>query len=59
MLKQVETLLRNHKFRYKSYDIGKGKKRIQINGKKELIKWHKIIGFSNPKHKNKYDKIIN
>ena len=27
--------------------------RIQMNGIKPLLKWHKIVGFSNPKHKEK------
>ena len=42
-------------FRYGVYDIGKGKVRIQINGKDELVKWNNLVGFSNPKHQRKCD----
>ncbi|MBN1385914.1 hypothetical protein JW968_02960 [Candidatus Woesearchaeota archaeon] len=57
MLKQFEYLLNLYNFRFKSYQIGKGKVRIQINGRKELIKWCDFIGFSNPKHSMKAHKI--
>lgn len=59
MQKQLEQLIRNYKFRFKTYRIGLGKVRIQINGLKELQKWEKIIGFSNPKHSEKMKKAMN
>ena len=53
MQAQFIQILRNHNFNMGIYQIGKGKVRIQINGKSELKKWIKLIGFSNPKHSNK------
>ena len=40
-------------FNHKIYDIGKGKIKIQMNGKKQLKKWKNCIGFSNQKHINR------
>ena len=40
-------------FRFGVYNIGKGKVRIQMNGKKELKKWCELVGFSNIKHEDK------
>ncbi len=47
MQEQFITILKNYKFNFGSYAIGKGKVRIQLNGKKELKKWNEIIDFSN------------
>jgi len=41
------------------YEIGKGKVRVQMNGKIELEKWSKQIGFHNVKHQRKSDLFLN
>ena len=56
MQNQFIQLLQFYGFRFGVYQIGRGKVRIQMNGKKELKKWVKLIGFSNIKHLNKYQK---
>lgn len=58
MQKQFITTLQRYEFNFGAYAIGKGKVRIQLNGKKELEKWNKIIGFSNPKHQHKCDSFL-
>ena len=58
MQKQFEQILDRRKFRFGSYDIGKGKKRIQMNGKTQLKKWQREIGFSNNKHLEKAEKVL-
>lgn len=50
MKKQFLQLLNMYGFRYGVYDIGKGKVRIQMNGKGQLEKWENEIGFSNSKN---------
>ncbi len=55
MQKQLLYLLGLYSFHYGAYQIGKGKIRIQLNGRKLLQKWKKEIGFSNIKHKKKAD----
>jgi len=59
MLNQFKKLACLFDFKYRSYDIGKGKVRIQINGLAETIKWNRMVGFSNPKHIKKFEYIIN
>jgi hypothetical protein len=49
MKKQFPKLLDMYRFKYGMYEIGLGKVRIQMNGKKILEKWKKEIGFSNHK----------
>ncbi len=58
MQKQLLQALDNHGFDYGAYEIGKGKKRVQMNGKEVLRKWNQQIGFSNPKHRKKVDKFL-
>ena len=50
---QFISLLKQYKFTFGAYPIGKGKIRIQLNGKKQLLKWMDCVGFSNPKHSKK------
>ena len=59
MQRQFTEILNKYHFNFGSYQIGKGKVRIQLNGKKELAKWNEIIGFSNPKHQRKCDSFLN
>ena len=59
MQKQFINIVNKFKFRYGVYNIGKGKVRIQINGKKQLKKWTETIGFSNPKHQRKAKIFLN
>ena len=53
MQKQFAQILKDNKFNFGAYDIGKGKIRIQLNGKLQLNRWSKLVGFSNEKHLNK------
>ncbi len=53
MQAQLISILKRHNFHFGSYQIGKGKVRIQLNGKKQLRKWYDEIGFSNPRHLEK------
>lgn len=55
MQNQFVAILQKYEFKFGAYPIGKGKVRIQLNGKKELEKWNRIIGFNNPKHQRKSD----
>lgn len=55
---QFIDVLERRGFDYHCYDIGKGKVRVQINGKKQLRKWNAEIGFSNPKHAKKAQPFI-
>ena len=59
MQKQFVEILKNENFNFGSYDIGKGKIRIQMNGKTQLQKWLKEIGFANKKHLNKAENVLN
>ena len=49
MKEQFLKLLDLYGFKYGVYEIGRGEARIQMNGKKQLEKWKKEIGFSNIK----------
>ncbi|MBU1198974.1 MAG: hypothetical protein KKF46_00685 [Nanoarchaeota archaeon] len=53
MQKQFISILYNYQFKFGVYDIGKGKVRIQMNGRKQLKKWMSIVGFHNNKHQIK------
>ncbi len=53
MQEQFVTFFKNSNFNFGVYPIGKGKVRIQLNGKSELKKWREQIGFTNPKHQRK------
>lgn len=50
MQNQFIDILRKYDFNFGAYKIGKGKVRIQLNGKEQLNKWVGLIGFSNEKH---------
>jgi len=54
MQNQFLTILKRRGFRFQLSDIGKGKIRIRLNGKKQTEKWIKEVGSSNPKHISKY-----
>jgi len=58
MQKQFIDILKRNNFKFGIYNIGKGKVRIQLNGKKQLKKWKEMIGFNNPRHTNKIKEII-
>jgi len=58
MQEQFQTILRKYNFKFGTHNIGKGKVRIQLNGKKELKKWNELIGFSNPKHQVKFNSFL-
>ena len=49
MKRQFQELLNFYGFKYGVYEIGRGKVRIQMNGKKQLEKWNREVGFSNRK----------
>ncbi len=50
MQEQLIDIVRNIGLNFGVYNIGKGKVRVQLNGRKQLRKWIEIIGFSNFKH---------
>jgi len=58
MQSQFEKILEQENFRFGSYDIGKGKVRIQMNGKNQLNKWMDKIGFKNAKHLEKAERVL-
>lgn len=58
MQEQFISILQKFDFYFGVYNIGKGKVRIQMNGKKELRKWNELIGFSNPKHQKKCNSFL-
>ncbi|MBU0629283.1 MAG: hypothetical protein KKC75_08920 [Nanoarchaeota archaeon] len=58
MQNQFITLLNQYCFNFGVYKIGKGKVRIQLNGKNELKKWIKLVGFSNKKHISKIKRFL-
>ena len=53
MQDQFVIILKGYGFNFGTYKIGKGKVRVQMNGKKELDKWIRLVGFSNKKHIDK------
>ena len=58
MQKQFVEILKKHNFRFGVYNIGKGKVRIQLNGKAQLTKWVRLVGFSNKKHADKIKRFM-
>lgn len=58
MQAQFIDILRKYDFNFGAYQIGKGKVRIQLNGKSQLNKWVKLVGFSNEKHKKKLGRFV-
>nr|MBI4157094.1 hypothetical protein [Candidatus Woesearchaeota archaeon] len=59
MQSQILKLLNEYNLNYNYYNIGKGKIRIQMNGKKALKIWTSKIGFSNSKHIEKASYFLN
>jgi len=59
MQNQFIEILSSLKFKFGSYNIGKGKVRIQINGKEQLRKWYYEVGSNNPRNLNKIKTFIN
>ena len=58
MQEQFIGILKKYNFNFGIYQIGRGKIRIQMNGKRQLEKWIKLVGFSNQKHSNKIKRFI-
>ncbi|MBI2135840.1 hypothetical protein HYU06_02100 [Candidatus Woesearchaeota archaeon] len=58
MQNQFIQILKKYNFKFGVYNIGKGKVRIQLNGKEQLKKWLCIIGSSNQKHLDKVKRFI-
>jgi len=58
MQSQFISILDKYKFKFGAYQIGKGKVRIQLNGKGQLENWIKHIGFSNQKHSDKIKRFL-
>ena len=58
MQAQFIDILRKYDFNFGAYNIGKGKVRIQLNGKSQLNKWIKLVGFSNEKHIKKISRFV-
>jgi len=58
MQEQFIKILKEYDFKFGSYSIGKGEVRIQLNGKAQLEKWSKLVGFSNQKHLEKAKKFV-
>ena len=50
MQQQLLKILKKNCFAYHAYAIGKGKVRVQMNGREELRKWMQLVGFHNEKH---------
>jgi hypothetical protein len=51
--------LKRYGFRFGVYQIGKGKVRIQLNGKVQLYKWFKLIGSKNASKVERFHKMLN
>ena len=58
MQNQFISILKKHNFKFGVYKIGKGKIRIQLNGKIQLKRWKKLVGFSNKKHLDKINRFL-
>ncbi len=58
MQAQFIEILKRHNFHFGIYQIGKGKVRIQLNGKEQLEKWYREIGFSNLRHLEKAERLL-
>lgn len=59
MQAQFVTIVKNQGFNYKVQKLDKGKIRIRMTGKNELIRWLEIIGTNNPVHRHKAEKVLN
>jgi len=55
---QFIEILKKYNFKFGAYNIGRGKVRIQLNGKKQLKRWIDLVGFSNQKNINKIKRFI-
>ena len=58
MLAQFVDILTAAGFKFGVYQGVNEEVRLQINGFKQLIKWERLIGFSNSKHLRKYQDIL-
>ena len=58
MQNQLAKILESQGFNFGAYGIGKGKIRIQMNGKEVLRNFRDKIGFSNQKHVVKATKVL-
>ena len=58
MQAQFFKILRNERFQFGAYEIGKGKVRIQMNGVDMLRKWNTTIGFSNERNSSIADAFL-
>lgn len=58
MQKQVLEILRRRKFNVRVRKIGKKKINVGLNGKLQLKKWLRVVGFSNNKHIQRAEKVI-
>lgn len=57
MQNQITGILDDLDFCYGAYEIGKGKIRVQMNGKTQLAKFKNEVGINNPKHISKAEKV--
>ena len=57
MKDQFVDILRRRGFRFGVHKIVNDEVRIQMNGKNQMDKWVKEIGFSNQKHRDKVHRI--
>lgn len=58
MQSQFIAILNKYEFKFGTYQIGKGKVRIQLNGKGQLESWIKLVGFSNQKNSDKIKRFL-
>mgnify|MGYP001582797497 CR=1 FL=1 len=58
MQAQYIKILKELNFKFGAYNIGNNAIRIQINGKKELIKWINLVGSSNPRNIERLNKFL-
>ncbi|MBI5391685.1 hypothetical protein HZB00_01655 [Candidatus Woesearchaeota archaeon] len=58
MQAQYIEILKKLKFKFGAYNISNGAIRIQMNGKKELAKWMKLVGSNNLKNVQKANRFL-
>lgn len=58
MQEQFIDILKRNRFKFGVYAIGKGKVRIQLNGKHQLKRWYKTVGFSNLRYLKKAEQFL-
>ena len=58
MQSQFIAILNKYNFKFGAYQIGKGKVRIQLNGKGQLESCIKLVGFSNQKNSDKIKRFL-